>query len=68
MTSRTNRNHSGPKQARQDGPPSDGVEERRRQALARYLDGDPIEDICRELNCCRVGREVTRPDPSPEPY
>lgn len=53
MTSRTNRNHSGPKQAPQDVPPSDGVEERRRQALARYLDGDPIEDICRELNCSK---------------
>jgi uncharacterized protein YjcR len=28
-------------------------EQRRQQAIARYLAGDPIEDICRELACSK---------------
>ena len=31
-------------------------EQRRQRAIDRYLAGDPIEDICRELACSKSGR------------
>ncbi len=53
MTSRTN-GHS--KEENQQGKtrPSPSVPQRRRhEALARYLAGDPIEVICREMGCSK---------------
>jgi transposase len=32
---------------------SDSQEHRRHQAIARYLAGDRIEAICRDLNCAK---------------
>ena len=29
------------------------AEQRRRQAVARYLAGDPIDDICRQMSCSK---------------
>jgi hypothetical protein len=29
------------------------AEHRRRQAVARYLAGDPIDDICRHMKCSK---------------
>ena len=34
-------------------PRSPGGEDRRHQAVARYLAGDRIEEICRELGCSK---------------
>ena len=53
MTSRTNRSDSTPKQLPQDSPNPHEGENRRHQAMARYLAGDKIEDICRELGCSK---------------
>ena len=53
MTSRTNRHAEG---RNQDGAgevaPAD-LESRRQLAVQRYLDGDPIEQICREMGCSK---------------
>ncbi len=35
-------------------------EQRRQQAIDRYLAGDPIEDICRELACSKSWRYTWR--------
>lgn len=53
MTSRTNcrsegRNQGGPI----EGPPC-GLEQRRQQAVERYLAGDLIEAICHEMGCSK---------------
>jgi transposase-like protein len=53
MTSRTNRhveghNHGGAGEV----APAD-LESRRQLAVQRYLDGDPIEQICREMGCSK---------------
>jgi transposase-like protein len=53
MTSRTNRIDSSPKQRQKAARPSPGVEDRRHQAIARYLAGDKIEAICREMGCSK---------------
>jgi transposase-like protein len=52
MTSRTNRMNSSPKPRPKGVTPSPGVEERR-QAIARYLAGDKIEAICRDMGCSK---------------
>jgi transposase-like protein len=53
MTSRTNPSEPNPKQRLKDSPnPPEGAH-RRHQAMARYLAGDKIEDICRELGCSK---------------
>jgi hypothetical protein len=31
----------------------DALEQRRQEAIQRYLDGDPIEQICREMRCSK---------------
>src|SRR5215475_10319338 len=51
MTSRTNRHAEGRKQDG-TGAASD-LEHRRQLAVARYLDGDPIEVICQEMGCAK---------------
>jgi transposase-like protein len=53
MTSRTNRGNSSPKQRHESSPNPPGGEDRRHQALARYLAGDKIEDICQEMGCSK---------------
>ena len=34
-------------------PTPDALEQRRQEAIQRYLDGDPIEQICREMRCSK---------------
>jgi transposase-like protein len=34
-------------------PAPDALEQRRQEAIQRYLDGDPIEQICREMRCSK---------------
>ncbi len=50
-------NKIGRSPAKPDGqggsPLPHGNEDRRHQAMARYLAGDRIEDICRELGCAK---------------
>jgi transposase-like protein len=53
MTSRTNRIDSSPKQGQKAARLSPGVKDRRHQAIARYLAGDKIEAICREMGCAK---------------
>src|SRR5262245_64553593 len=52
MTSRTNRHAAGRKQGG-TGAASSDLEQRRPLAVARYLDGDPIEVICQEMGCSK---------------
>ena len=53
MTSRTNRQSDGRNQEDSvDGSPA-GLEQRRRQAVERYLAGDPMEAICQEMSCSK---------------
>jgi len=49
MTSRTNQSAASPPQMPQVSPYPHERENRRHQAVARYVAGDKIEDICREL-------------------
>jgi hypothetical protein len=53
MTSRTNRIDAGPPQGQKAARSSLGVEDRRHQAIARYLAGDKIEALCREMGCSK---------------
>jgi transposase-like protein len=54
MTSRTNRQSEGRNQGDPiEGPSCDLLEQRRQQAVERYLAGDPIEVICREMSCSK---------------
>jgi len=52
MTSRTNRHAEGLKQG-DTGTAASELEHRRQLAVARYLDGDPIEVICQEMGCAK---------------
>ena len=53
MTSRTNRNSEG-KNQRGGAPLSPAARQQRRQeAMKRYLAGEPIEVICREMGCSK---------------
>jgi transposase-like protein len=54
MTSRTNRHAEGRKQG-SPGAAASELEHRRQLAVARYLDGDPIEVICQEMGCAKSG-------------
>ena len=53
MTSRTNRHAEGRHQGGTGATASSDLEHRRQLAVARYLDGDPIEVICQELGCAK---------------
>ncbi len=53
MTSRTNCSYSSQKQTQKIETEFPGIEDRRHQAIARYLKGDKIEVICRELGCSK---------------
>jgi hypothetical protein len=52
MTSRTNRRAEGRKQG-DPGTATSELEHRRQLAVARYLNGDPIEVICQEMGCAK---------------
>jgi len=51
MTSRTNRHSEGQDQTGKMPAPLSALDLRRQDAVERYLAGDPIEAICRELGC-----------------
>ncbi|HSX78717.1 MAG TPA: helix-turn-helix domain-containing protein [Candidatus Saccharimonadia bacterium] len=53
MTSRTNRRTEGRNQGGTGAAASSDLEHRRQRAVARYLDGDPIAVICREMRCAK---------------
>ena len=53
MTSRTNRHSGGRHQGRAGEGTLSDLEQRRQLAMKRYLDGDPIEVICREMGCAK---------------
>ena len=53
MTSRTNRHSGGRNQRRSGEATRSDLEQRRQLAVQRYLDGDPIEVICREMGCSK---------------
>ena len=56
MTSRTKSNLARRAEGPREATMATAQEQRRQQALARYLAGDPIEDICRELACSKSWR------------
>jgi hypothetical protein len=69
MTWRTNDHIEGPNRGAQTASPLDALEQRRQEAIQRYLDGDPIEQICREMRCSKSWLykwknryQVTEPD------
>jgi len=53
MTSRTNHHAEGHDQHGNLPAPLSALQRRRQDAVKRYLDGDPIEAICRELGCSK---------------
>ena len=53
MTSRTNRHAEGRNQGGTSAAAFSDLEHRRQLAVARYLDGDPIEVICQEMGCAK---------------
>ncbi len=53
MTSRTNLSFQDPNRTSKKAGRSGPLERRRQKAIARYLDGDPIEAICREMKCSK---------------
>ena len=53
MTSRTNRHAEGRNQSGTGAAAAADLEYRRQLAVARYLDGDPIEVICQEMGCAK---------------
>src|SRR5215813_7379280 len=53
MTSRTNRDSEGQCQRGKTPTLPSALERRRQEALERYLAGDPIEVICREMGCAK---------------
>jgi Homeodomain-like domain len=69
MTSTTNRNSEGENQRAETQLSPVARQQRRQEALQRYLAGDPIEVICREMSCSKSwlykGKnryQVTEPD------
>ena len=69
MTSRTNRHSEGANQKGKTRPSPSALQRRRHEALERYLAGDPIEVICREMGCAKSWLykwknryEITEPD------
>jgi Homeodomain-like domain len=53
MTARTNRNSAGEKQQGKTPLSPAALQRRRHEALERYLAGDPIAVICREMGCAK---------------
>src|SRR4029434_154519 len=53
MTSRTNRHSEGRNQGGSGEVAPADLEYRRQLAVKRYLDGDPIEQICQEMGCSK---------------
>ena len=53
MTSRTNRRSEGQHQRGKTPTLPAALERRRQEALERYVAGDPIEVICREMGCSK---------------
>jgi hypothetical protein len=53
MTSRTNRNSAGENQQGKTQLSPSALQRRRQEALERYLAGDPIAVICREMGCSK---------------
>jgi hypothetical protein len=69
MTSRTNCSSEGQHQRGKSPTLPSALERRRQEALERYLAGDPIEVICREMGCAKSWLytwknryQVTEPD------
>ena len=53
MTSRTKIDPAGQNPVAKTASPLIDLEHRRHEAVQRYLDGDPIEQICREIGCSK---------------
>ncbi len=53
MTSRTNRHSEGQNQRGTTRTSPSTLEQRRQEAVERYLADDPIEVICREMGCSK---------------
>jgi transposase-like protein len=53
MTSRTNSHMAEHNQQGETRPSPSALQQRRREVLERYLAGDPIAVICRELGCAK---------------
>src|SRR6476661_8324969 len=53
MTSRTNRHLVGQNHMEETRTSPEALQRRRQEALERYLAGDPIEVICREMGCSK---------------
>ena len=53
MTSRTNSHLGGQNLSGRDAVTPSNLEQRRQLAVQRYLDGDRIETICREMGCAK---------------
>lgn len=69
MTSRTNCHSAGQNQRGETRTSPSALQRRRQEALERYLAGDPIEVICREMGCAKSWlytwkkrSQVTEPD------
>jgi len=69
MTSRTNRNSEWENQPGTTRLSPAALQRRRQEAMKRYLAGDPIEAICREMGCSKSWLykwkkryQVTEPD------
>ena len=65
----TNDHIEGPNRGAEMAPTPNALEQRRQEAIQRYLDGDPIEQICREMRCSKSWLykwknryQVTEPD------
>jgi hypothetical protein len=53
MTSRTNRHSGGQNQMGETRTSPAALQRRRQEVLERYLAGDPIAVICREMGCAK---------------
>jgi len=53
MTSRTNSHSAEQNQQGEMRPSPSALHQRRREVLERYLAGDPIAVICREMGCAK---------------
>lgn len=53
MTSRTNGQSEGQNLATRTDTPLSALEKRRQEALQRYVDGEPIAQICQEMRCAK---------------
>ena len=69
MTSRTKHHAAGQNQRKETRALPSALQRRRQEALQRYLAGDPIEVICREMGCAKSWLytwkhryQVTEPD------